>query len=166
MNKDIVFGNYEFAKKLGYKLVIIGKDAYIAKNSNDVSKNRSKYKYILAEDNWGFNDKRVDIIFNLETGKMKDFMHHRASGLNDVFAKQAKANKISICFNIGLLKSNKDVILGRMMQNVRICRKYKINMILSSFATNEYEMKGTSDIKSLGVILGMHPSEAKKALNW
>ena len=39
-------------------------------------------------------------------------------------------------------------------------------MIIASFATNPYEMRGAKELESLGVALGMHPKEAKEALNW
>ena len=52
------------------------------------------------------------------------------------------------------------------MQNIRLCRKYKVKMVLASFATDKFEMRDARDLISFGVCLGMNPGEAKKALNF
>ncbi|MFC1648782.1 RNase P subunit p30 family protein [Nanoarchaeota archaeon] len=165
----------EMAQRLGYKELIfaynklpkekIGKTAFLAKNSQEVNKNKNKFDYIIGGD-WGFNDKRVDIIYGLETEKRKDYMHHRASGMNQVVAKQAKQHNTSIAFNFNLLRERKELIMGRFMQNIKLCRKYKVSMIIASFASEPYEMRAPKDLQSLGVAMGMHPKEAKDALNY
>ena len=54
--------------------------------------------------------------------------------------------------------------MGRMMQNVKLCKKYKVNMVISSFATSKFELKSPSDLISFGIILGMTPKEAKESI--
>jgi len=109
------------------------------------------------------------IIFNLEITKKKDFMHQRASGLNHIMCSLAKRNNISIAFPfINLLnyqKKQRAELMGRIMQNIKLCRKYKSKTIIASFAANPYEMRAPSDLISFFTNLGMHAKEAKDSLN-
>jgi RNase P/RNase MRP subunit p30 len=56
------------------------------------------------------------------------------------------------------------MILGRIMQNIKLARKYKMKIKLASFARNPYELRDCNDLLSFGILVGLHPSEAKKAL--
>lgn len=116
-----------------------------------------------------FDNKRVDIIYNPEQSRNKDFMHQRASGFNQIFAKLAAQNRICIGFSLDMLLNNKGAslarIFGRIKQNIVLCRKYKPKMVLASFAGSPYGMRSPHDLISLGVTLGMHPKEAQDSLN-
>jgi RNase P/RNase MRP subunit p30 len=113
--------------------------------------------------------KDIDIIYGLEMSRRPDFMHHRNSGLNQVLCKLASDNKIMLCLDFGSVLKNKGMfrsrILGRMMQNIEFCRKYKIKTAIASFARNPYEMRSPRDLMSFGIVLGMHPKEASDSLD-
>lgn len=85
----------------------------------------------------------------------KDFMKQRDSSFNQVLAKLAKKNNVSIGINfdeILLAKSlkEKSEILARVRQNIKLCNKNKLKMIfISRSSTNRY------NLKSLGLTLGM-----------
>ena len=113
-------------------------------------------------------DKNVDILLSPEKTRDRDFMHSRNSGLNQVLCKLAKKNDIAngFDFNLVLNSKNRGEILGRMMQNVGLCRKYKNKMVLLSGANNELDMRNPKDLVSFGIVLGMTPKEAKNALNF
>lgn len=113
-------------------------------------------------------NKNVDIFLSPEKTRDKDFMHSRDSGLNQVLCKLANKNNIAIGFNFNdLLKSkNRASVLGKMIQNVGLCRKYKVKMIIISGAMNKCELRAAKDLVSFGRIIGMTPGEAKKALNF
>jgi len=98
----------------------------------------------------------------------KDFMHYRDSGLNQVLCKLAKKNNVGIGFNFNdvLNSDDRKNILGKMMQNVRLCRKFKVKMVLISGAQDEMEMRAPKDLISFGVTIGMTPGEAKKSLGF
>jgi RNase P/RNase MRP subunit p30 len=95
--------------------------------------------------------------------KRKDFSKQRNSGLNQVMAKIAKKNKIliGICLNeiINSKSIEKSKIIARVMQNIELCKKYKI--LMNFFTT--YDIDKYS-LKSLGLILGM-PTWMTKQLN-
>jgi len=94
-------------------------------------------------------------LFNLETQGKKDFIHHRASGLNQVLCKLIKDHNISVAFSFStvLNTTSKDKLIGRIKQNIKFCKKYKIERIFSSFASKPYELRPAKDILSFfGVI--------------
>ena len=109
----------------------------------------------------------ADLIFSLEEASRKDFMHQRGSGLGNILAKLAHDNSVSIGFSISSLlnSKNKNMIMGRMMQNIRLCRKYKTKMVIASFATSPYQMRSPHDIISMFSLFGMAQQEAKDALS-
>ncbi len=110
---------------------------------------------------------KPDILFGLESDNRRDYMHHRASGLNQVLCKIAAQNNITIGFSISAILSStpmkKSILLGRISQNIRLCRKYKVKIIMASFAKTPYEMRAPNDIKSLLLVLDADTKQA--ALN-
>ena len=137
----------EFGRKLGYSDVVYYKELNIAFN-----------------DARAFENKRIDVVVSLERASGNDFIHYKNSGMNQVLCKLAKKNGIAIGFNFNDILIGKPFI-GRMMQNVRLCRKYKVNMILASFASNIYEMRNPRDLISFGRCIGMTDKEAKDAVS-
>jgi RNase P/RNase MRP subunit p30 len=96
------------------------------------------------------------MIYSLEDNVRRDFIHQRASGLNHVLCKLVKENNITIGFSLNTIlnSDDKSVILGRMIQNIKICRKFKVKTAIASFAQNPLEMRSIHDLLSLFVILG------------
>ncbi len=113
---------------------------------------------------------KPNLIYNLELIGKKDFIHHRNSGLNQVLCKLANKNKVIVGINFNNFlketKLRKDIIIGRIQQNIKLCRKYKVKMLIASFATTPYEMRNPQDLLSFCVVLGMHPKEAKESLSY
>ena len=149
----IKFDDKGFHKKLGFKSVYYFKELKIGNG-----------------DRKNFENKKVDIITGLEKEKKADHMKFRNSGLNHVLCKLAKENGITIAFSFNDVLKSKNMlrgqVLGRMMQNVRLCRKYKVRMMVASFAENKYEMRNVKDLIAFGRTIGMNPGEAKKALEF
>jgi len=115
-----------------------------------------------------FEKIRPSVVFELETLSKKDSMHSRNSGLNHILCSLANKNNILVGFSFssvldseGIFKSQ---ILGRMMQNIRLCRKYKVRTVIASFADGPYKMRAFHDLRSFFISLGMHPKEANDSL--
>ncbi len=106
--------------------------------------------------------KNIDIVYGFEESNRKDFIHHRNSGMNHVLAKILHEKDIIVAFSFNSFLSGKDVI-GRMRQNVKLCRKYKVKMVFASFATSPYEMRSLEDLKSFARVIGMNSSEIKRS---
>ena len=101
----------------------------------------------------------VDIIYGLEELSTKDFIHHRASGLNQVLCKLLHKKDKAVGFSFSsLLKAapiKRAQIMGRMQQNFRLCKKYKVRTIIASFAEHPYEMRGQQDLSAFFRSIGM-----------
>jgi len=113
-------------------------------------------------------NKKVDILLGPERGRKKDHTHYRNSGLNQVLCKLANKNNIAIGFDFNDVLYAKErynleryIILGRMMQNVRFCRKYKVKMYVFDFL-NE---RNKEELRSFCFVIGMTPGEAKEAVS-
>jgi len=134
-------------------------------------KNYKKKEIVIMEGNTINRDilenKDVDILVNPSLGIKKDSLHYRNSGLNHILCNIAKRNNIQIgfSFNEVLNSNNRGLILGRMMQNVRLCRKFKVKMLIASFARNEHELRSHDTLKAFGLVIGMTPGESERALN-
>ena len=113
-------------------------------------------------------NKNIDILLSSELSNQKDFIHFRNSGLNQVLCKIAKKNNVALGFSFSDLinSEKKELILGRMIQNVSLCKKYKVRMVLGSFANKDIEIKNRSELMSFGKILGMNGNEINHALNF
>lgn len=179
---DIVFPNknekefLEIAEKLGYKSIVF---AYNGKVPNLDLKTKLKVYTVgnggdlriaksTGDDRAVIEKMDFDLIFGLEEIQKKDFMHHRASGLNQVLCNIAHKRKVIIAFSMSSLLNSKGMlrsqIMGRMMQNIRFCRKYKVISAFCSFACSPYQMRSPNDIIALAESIGMSPGEARAAL--
>jgi|SRR3989338_320398 len=125
------------------KLRLKGEKAFVAIKSN-------------GEDMEIVKDRKANLIFSFEGALRKDFMHHRASGLNHILCRLAKENSISIGFSLNSLlnSNNSSVTLGRLMQNIMLCQKFRVDTAIASFATKPFEMRSPHDLESLFRVLG------------
>ena len=186
MNPDIVFPNgnenefLEIAEKLGFKSIVLAYNGIdkipkklpdskikistaIVAEEKQIQKAKSKADLVLfkstGNDRWVFEKSQADIIFGLEAAQKKDFMHHRASGLNQVLCKIAAQKGKAIAFDFSAVLNSKGMlraqIIGRMMQNARFCRKYKVKAILASFAKSPYEMRASKDLEAFFATIGL-----------
>ena len=117
------------------------------------------------------SSKNVDILLNPQLGNRKDTPHQRNSGLNQVLCKLAKQNNVAIGFSIKPIQKAKKrrIVLGRIMQNIQLCRKYKIPIIVGIYE----EEKNQKDTLALFKVLGMRGKELQvskdfieKRLDW
>ena len=133
--------------------------------------NRFMNKGVFVAAKSPFNSREIierpyaNMVFSLEESGRKDFMHQRGSGLDHILAKLAHDNNVAIGVSLNSLLSskNKHIILGRMMQNIKLCRKYKAKAVIASFAQNPFEMRSPNDIISLFLLMGM---TQKDSLNY
>ena len=122
---------------------------------NQVKNNKDKEIIFTSEDD-DLNRKVLEkleiqiLLINLKN--KKDYQKQRNSGLNQVLAKITKKNNIKIGINFDelVLSKNKEKIISRIIQNIKLCDKYKIQMkFISKNKQNSY------NLKSLGLVLGM-----------
>lgn len=103
---------------------------------------------------------KIDILLiNLE-GR-KDYQKQRNSGFNQVLAKIAKKQNVTIGINFDEIieSKNRERILARIKQNITLCNKNKLKM---KFITQK-QKRNLHDLKALGLVLGM-PTHMVKEL--
>ena len=143
----------DLGRKLGFSKILFKEDI---KSLNIVKAGSEEFNRNSLE------DRKTDILLNPHLNKKKDALNYRNSGLNDVLCKLAFKNEIAIGFTFDEIKDEID--LGRIMQNIVLCRKYKTNVVFFTFARNKYEMKGCQDLLSFLRVIGFTPGEAKSSL--
>ena len=99
--------------------------------------------------------KAVTHVLNPEDATRADFLHHRNSGLNQVLLDLAKRNGISFISTLQqlLLTNEPAVILGRMGQNARWCRKRNVPYLVASGAGTVWGQRSKSDLEALRRVL-------------
>ena len=139
------------------------------KNVNSAGKSKLLVAKSSADDRELIEGKSVKLVYGFEEIKRKDYLHQRASGLNHILCDIASRNNIAAGFSCSSLidKNAQDVSVakGRMMQNIALCQKYKVKMVVGSFASVPYEMRSPHDLAALFEILGMSQDKIKMALS-
>ncbi len=160
--KQLVFvQNKEIEKKLGIETELISIiDVPLSRLRNEINKKEGLIVVQGGDDKINraaVENKKVDILLSPEKNDKKDFMFSRRSGLNQVLCKLAAKNNVAIGFDFSYLlnSSGKEraKILGRMRQNYRFCKKYKVKMVFSSFARNKYELRSNDFLRVFERIL-------------
>jgi len=105
---------------------------------------------------------KIKILLNPHLVSKKDSLHFRNSGLDHILCKMM--NEGSIAMAVSLDKISNYVEIGRIKQNIRLCRKYNVKMLFFTFADNIYSLRARLDILAFLEVLGMTPGEAKNAL--
>ncbi len=183
--KDYVIAKNEkvfvvLAEKLGFtELVFINGDAQSEHSSagpskalglDRVSKLKSNsgiklssskriFKSDIKKDRNLIESKKTDIIYGFETLSRKDGFHFLNSGLNHVLVKLMKEKNVSYGLSFSQLlnasRQEQAVILGRILQNLKLCKKYKVPVVVGSFANSPYQMRDSKDLLAFARTLGL-----------
>jgi RNase P/RNase MRP subunit p30 len=101
---------------------------------------------VIIESKW------IKYFTDIETSTGRDHTHYRRSNFNQVLAKLAKeTGKTYVVDFSHILKvegKQRELLLGRIKQNIKICNKYKVPVQIATFATNSYELRNSSDLKA------------------
>ena len=169
---DIVF--FENPEKLGFKKVLTV-NPIIAASPQELRKKISASKEGLivvlgADDELNLeavSSRKVDILLDPDLERSKDFKHHLDSGLTIQVAQLARKNGVAIGFSFDRLFDNGKRVkaLARMSQNVRFCRKFKLEMVLANFSFFDKRRRDTHSLESLARLIGMRTDEVKDSLS-
>ena len=157
----LVYPFEQFAKKELPKGKVILKLGIVAKQQ-DILEAKKLSRFVIVEsgekDQYTLEKMRPHLMFNFEKSSKKDKTHYRISGLNQVLCKLAASNNITVGFSFSELlhasPRERKVLLGRMMQNMRFCKKYKVKTLFASFAKKPFEMRNERDLKALASLMG------------
>ena len=67
-------------------------------------------------------------------------------------------------FSSLLNSGNSPLFLGRIRQNIKLCRKYGVKTAIASLSDNPFWMRSPHDLKALLLSLGMDTENAKKSI--
>jgi RNase P/RNase MRP subunit p30 len=105
-------------------------------------------------------------VFEIEDETINDSMHYKNSNLNHILSKIMHEKNITLSFSFSqiLNSKNKAKLIGKIIQNIKLAQKYKVNTIIASFARNEFEMRNAKDLISFFNVLGMNQKKSKDSL--
>lgn len=89
--------------------------------------------------------------------------------LNHVLVRYAAENGVAIDFNLNAIiqsrRGDRARILLKMRENLKLVRKYKAPMILTSNARSIYDLRAPREMIALAALFGMRKEEATSALS-
>lgn len=105
----------------------------------------------------------IDILLGFESLNPKDSLHFVRGGLDQILCRIAKdKNKIlAFSFSEVLAAKNQSQSLARIKANLRLCQKYKLNILFSNFSKSKEEMRSAKDLEAFFNVLG---GQAKKEI--
>jgi len=172
--RHVVFASY-FNEKLNYDdfdaMIIQTND--LKDMQSKITKASGKNKLIIIEGNSdlvnraALENKKVFMLLSPEKIRKSDSINSRNSGLNQVLCELARKNDKIIGINIQdiineeVKETERAKVMGRIIQNVKLCRKYKCKIILLSCNNPETEEK----IKSIAASLGFSTQQIKEMEN-
>lgn len=139
-------------------------------------KSKDKSKKIAV---YGFSDEfnrravetlKIDYLVSPENNNGKDNLKQRASGFSHVIAEAAKKKNIQIIVDLNWINAlkgkSKAIVISRVIQNIVICRKSKIDLKFATFARDESELLDEKQMKAIGFSLGMSSEQTKNITNF
>lgn len=134
---------YQNKSKSSIKIIT----GFLIKNVSEINKATKNNDLIFAPAQRSFfENKKIKYLINAEAMQEKDSVHQRRAGLDDVMCKLAKQNHQVVVFNTKYNIYCRQEVLGRMMQNARLCRKYKLKTLVATFASTPLEMRAPKDL--------------------
>lgn len=97
----------------------------------------------------------VDGVIGVEEIHPTDSVHYLRGGLDQMLCTFAAGQGKAIVFSFSsvLHSSSRSRLLARMMFNLRLCRKYAVKVILSTFSSDLLEMRSCSDLVAFEQVL-------------
>ncbi|HID27325.1 MAG TPA: ribonuclease P protein component 3 [Methanosarcinales archaeon] len=104
---------------------------------------------------------QVDILAHPNQGK--------GNGINHILASYASENKVAIEFNLDVIIQTRGGYRVRALsdfrKNLKLARKYKVPMIITSNAFSVYDIRAPREMIALAKLFGMTKEEAINALS-
>ena len=92
---------------------------------------------------------KVDIVLGAEDINPKESLHFIRGGLDQITCKIARDNdkKIGFSFSSILESKSREKLLRRISFNAKLCKKYKVSMLFSTFARSKEELRSAKDLQ-------------------
>ena len=143
-------------------------------NQKNFKKAINHSRFLVAKssdkDRFFIESNKIKMIYGFEELHKRDYLHQRASGLNHIICEIARQNNVAVGFSysslLGKSEQTSSLIIGRIMQNIRMCQKYKVKTIIGSFSHKPFELRAPHDMITLFNLLGMDGKIAKDSLDY
>lgn len=114
---------------------------------------------------------KINYLVSPELTSQKDNTKQRASGLNHITAKIAKDKNVVIVVAISVLnniqnRKQRAILLSRIIQNIKICRKTKCEIKLASLVDSSGKLIDKKQAVAIGFSLGMSSQETKNCFEY
>ena len=159
----------ELSKELGWdRTLFLGKDFIFLRSDKkkellkEINSSKKKKLIVVYQPpteellRFALEKSAVDMVIGMEKLNLKDSVHFVRGGLDQITCKIAKSKgkQIGFSFNDILCSQNRGKLLGRMMFNIKLCKKYKVDVVFSNFGTGKEGLRSVTDLKSLFYVLG------------
>lgn len=152
----------EISTKLGYKelcFIYVAGEIKALKERIKRLQEKTKIKLLLGITKKNFNIFNVDYSLLessdknqavLEKGGFNILYAIEKFNINHVLCKLAKKNNIAFALSFSniLKNENKAKLLSKIKRSLMLCKKYKVDVIFASFASNPFEMRNYYDLRS------------------
>lgn len=153
----------EFSHQLGWEKTLFADTDFVylaTANKKELLQQaqRAKQKKLLvvyeapSEDmlRFALEKTAVDIVVGGEKINPKDSLHYVRGGLDQILCTIAanQGKTIAFSFRDILYAEDRPKLLARMMANIRLCRKYKVKTVFSTFAREKGELRARKDLEA------------------
>jgi RNase P/RNase MRP subunit p30 len=111
----------------------------------------------------------IDLIVNAELGQERDLIRQRSSGLDHVIASFMSQRNIGYCVNVDNIihasGARRSQLLGRVIQNIMISRKYDVKVVLSCGQVSRWDLRNPHALMAVGRCLGLNLSESRDTVS-
>ncbi len=167
MNKDTELE--QFSHQLGWeKTLFAGSDFVYLNTANkkellqQAQRAKQKKQLVVYEApseemlRFALEKTAVDIVMGMEKINPHDSLHYVRGGIDQIPCTIAAKNEKTIAFSFRdiLYAEDRPRLLGRMMANIRLCRKYKVKTVFSTFAKEKWEIRSAKDLDAFWRVLG------------
>ena len=141
------------SKEIKLKIAVLGRDDLFNRRIIETM----KINYLVSPENFVFHK--------------TDTLKQRNSGLNHVIAKLAKQKNVSVLINFSDIsnlsnksKKEKSIILAKIIQNIKICRKAKCEIKIATFARAKSELLAQNDLRVFVFSIGMSSQQVRDSV--
>ena len=153
------------SSELGFTSVYFDNEFVILTSKNvkdllkDIKKHKGKKIIFKPSDEkilrFAIEKTKIEMILGVEQINPKDSVHYLRGGVDQVSLRIMKEKGIVLAFSFSdiLHSTNRARLLGRMMMNIRLARKYDVKTVFSTFGSAK-ELRSTHDLTSFWRVLG------------
>ncbi|MFH0861831.1 MAG: RNase P subunit p30 family protein [Candidatus Altiarchaeota archaeon] len=146
----------EAPEKAAHKALDLGADLVVVDGRNEDAAR-------AASESW-----EVDLIVNPEMNEERDLVDQWSGGIDHVMAAFMAERRVGYLVNAGnVLHANgmrRARLLGRIGQNIRVARKYGVNVVLGCGARTDLDVRSPHDLADGGMMLGLTEAQSKAAV--